>query len=101
MFNHQYFVSAVGNVFSHIFVSFVAKYHGTDFGIQFGCQIIGFGQELKGYAILEIIAIICKDPDGGVQSFHILNIHIYNGSASPLVVEAANLIGEETSSKPE
>jgi len=63
MFNHQNFVSAVGNVFSHIFVSLVTKYHGTDFGIQLGCQFIGLGQELESYPVLEIVAVIGKDPD--------------------------------------
>lgn len=65
MFNYHNLMSTVGYIFSHIFVSLKAKYHGTDFGIQFGCQIIGLGQELQGYAVLEIIAIICKNPDGG------------------------------------
>jgi hypothetical protein len=66
MFNHQNFVSTVSNVFGHIFVGLVTKYHCTDFSLQLGCQVVGLGQELKGYPVLEIIAIIRKDPDGGL-----------------------------------
>jgi hypothetical protein len=64
MVNHQNFLGTVGNVLGHIFVRLMPEYDSADVSIQPERQFIGLGQELQGYSVLEIIAVISKNPNG-------------------------------------
>jgi hypothetical protein len=41
----------------------MAEHHCANFGAKLWCKIVGLGQELQGYPVLEVIAVVREDPD--------------------------------------